>query len=60
MNSWVRPHAEGGLALDVLMRPVERLWKWIEQVGGYPGQLLFCCVVVMCVVGGLTWYSNKR
>jgi hypothetical protein len=46
--------------MDVLFRPVERLWTWVERVGGYPGQMLFVCVCVMLVVGGLTWYSNKR
>jgi hypothetical protein len=46
--------------MDQLMRPLERLWNWVAEVGGYPGQMLFVCVVVMVVVGGLTWYSNKR
>jgi hypothetical protein len=46
--------------MDLLLRPVQRLWNWVEQVGGYPGRMLFVCVVVMAVVAGLTWYSNKR
>jgi hypothetical protein len=46
--------------MEVLWRPLERLWEWVERTGGYPGQLLFVCIIVMVVVGGLTWYSNKR
>jgi hypothetical protein len=46
--------------MDRLIRPLERFWSWLDQVGGYPGQMLFVCVLVMAVVGGLTWYSNKR
>ena len=46
--------------MEVLMRPFLQLWNWIDQVGGYPGKLMFGCVIVMAVVGGLTWYSNKR
>jgi hypothetical protein len=50
----------GSGSMNELMRPVTRLWNWVEHVGGYPGQMLFICVIVMAVVGGLTWYSNKR
>jgi len=32
----------------------------VDQVGGYPGKLLFVCIIVMAVIGGLTWDSNKR
>jgi hypothetical protein len=32
----------------------------VDQVGGYPGQVFFICAVIMVVLGGLTWYSNKR
>ncbi len=46
--------------MELLLRPLERLWNWVDHVGGYPGKLLFGCVVVILVVGGLTWYSNKR
>ena len=46
--------------MSELMKPLERLWSWVEREGGYPGQVLFVCLVVMAIVGGLTWYSNKR
>jgi hypothetical protein len=36
------------------------LWEWVDQVGGYPGKVVFMCAVVMLIVGGLTWYGNKR
>jgi hypothetical protein len=43
-----------------LMRPFERLWEWVEQTGGYPGKIMLVCIVIMLVVGGLTWYSNRK
>lgn len=46
--------------VDELARPFVRLWDWVDQVGGYPGQLFFMSLVIMAVIGGLTWYSNKR
>ena len=46
--------------MDVLFSPVVRLWTWIEQVGGLPGQIFFICAVIMLALGGLTWYGNKR
>jgi len=46
--------------VDELVRPLIRLWDWVEQVGGFPGKVFFMSAVIMMVVGGLTWYSNKR
>jgi hypothetical protein len=46
--------------VDELARPLVRLWDWVDRVGGYPGKALFIGVVVMLIVGGLTWYGNKR
>jgi hypothetical protein len=46
--------------VDELARPFIQLWDWIDRVGGYPGKLFFLCIVIMVVVGGLTWYGNKR
>jgi hypothetical protein len=46
--------------MDELARPFVRLWDWVEQVGGFPGKVFFICAVIMLIVGGLTWYSNKR
>jgi hypothetical protein len=43
-----------------LTRPFVNLWNWVEQVGGYPGQLFFCLIVVMMIIGFLTWYGNKK
>jgi hypothetical protein len=43
-----------------MARPFVRLWNWVEQVGGFPGQVFFCVFVVMLVVGFLTWFSNKK
>ena len=46
--------------MDVILSPFVRLWHWVEQVGGYPGQVVFVCAVIMLLLGGLTWYGNKR
>jgi hypothetical protein len=46
--------------VDDLALPFVRLWDWIDRVGGYPGKVFFLSVVVMLIVGGLTWFSNKR
>jgi hypothetical protein len=46
--------------VDELARPFVRLWDWVDQVGGYPGKVLFIAGIVMLLIGGLTWYSNKR
>lgn len=46
--------------VDEIARPFVRLWEWVEQVGGFPGQVFFICGIILVVIGGLTWYSNKR
>ncbi len=46
--------------MDELARPFVQLWEWVDRVGGYPGKVVFLCCVVMLVIGGLTWYGNKR
>jgi hypothetical protein len=45
--------------VDVLASPFIQLWNYIERVGGYPGQMFFLLVVVMAVIGLLTWLGNK-
>ena len=46
--------------MDEIVLPFVRLWDWVDRSGGYPGKILFVCAAVMLVVGGLTWYGNKR
>ena len=46
--------------VDEIARPFIRLWDWVEQVGGFPGQVFFMCGIVLLIIAGLTWYSNKR
>jgi hypothetical protein len=43
-----------------LMQPFERLWAWVDKTGGYPGKIMFVCIIIMMIVGGLTWYSNRK
>lgn len=46
--------------MDELVSPFVRLWNWVERFGGFPGQLFFVCFLIMLIIGGLTWYGNKR
>jgi hypothetical protein len=46
--------------MEVFFRPFTRLWFWIEQEGGYPGQLFAVCVVVMGILGICAWFGNRR
>jgi hypothetical protein len=46
--------------MDELARPFVQLWEWVDRVGGFPGKVFFICAVIMVVIGGLTWYGNKR
>jgi hypothetical protein len=46
--------------MNELARPFVRVWDYAEQVGGYPGQILLVLLVVMVIIGGLTWFGNKK
>jgi hypothetical protein len=46
--------------MSELARPFIRLWNWVETTGGFPGQLLFCLLVVMGFLGFFFWFGNKR
>jgi hypothetical protein len=48
------------VAVDVLARPFVRLWNYIDQVGGFPGQVFFVCGLILAGIGIATWVSNKR
>jgi hypothetical protein len=46
--------------VNELVKPFVQLWNYVERVGGFPGQVFFCVMVVMLVVGGLTWFGNRK
>ncbi len=46
--------------MDVLFSPFVRLWNWVENVGGFPGQMFFLLALVMLAIGVITWFNNKR
>ncbi|MFQ3593956.1 MAG: hypothetical protein SNJ82_12315 [Gemmataceae bacterium] len=46
--------------MNELAAPFVRLWNYVTQVGGFPGQIFFCVTVIMLVVGGITWLSNRK
>jgi hypothetical protein len=39
---------------------MEQLWDWIERTGGYPGKIIIAGLVVLIIMFGITWYSNRR
>lgn len=43
-----------------IARPFLRLWNYIENVGGFPGQILFIVSIIMLIVGFFTWFGNKK
>jgi hypothetical protein len=43
-----------------LLRPIQPMWDWIDRTGGYPGKMMVAGLVVMLVVGGISWYSNRH
>jgi hypothetical protein len=43
-----------------LTAPFVRLWNYVGNVGGFPGQLFFCLAVVMLLFGIFTWFSNRK
>jgi hypothetical protein len=50
----------GGGSMSEMAQPFIRTWKWVEDVGGFPGQVFFCVAVVMLIIGALTWFANHR
>jgi hypothetical protein len=46
--------------MSELVKPLIRAWNYIEQVGGYPGQLFFVVAVIMLIIGLLTWVGNRK
>jgi hypothetical protein len=46
--------------VDQLSRPFVQLWDWVERVGGFPGQMLFICAVIMLFIGVVTWFTNAK
>jgi hypothetical protein len=47
-------------AVSELAAPFIRLWTWVGHTGGFPGQVFFCAAVVLIIVGGFTWFSNRK
>jgi hypothetical protein len=50
----------GEIEMADLMRPLERVWEWIDRTGGYPGKVMVAGLFAMLLVTGITWYSNRR
>jgi hypothetical protein len=46
--------------MDMLFSPFVRFWKWVDKIGGYPGQVFFCIAAIMLIVGFFTWLANKK
>ena len=46
--------------MSELARPMVRAWEWIGHVGGFPGQVFFVVAIIIVILGGLTWFGNRR
>ena len=46
--------------MSELVPPFVRAWEWIGNVGGFPGQVFFVIVVIIILLGALTWFGNRR
>ncbi len=46
--------------MNELAKPFLYVWNWVDNVGGFPGQVLFVVAVVMLIIGFLTWFGNKK
>ncbi len=46
--------------MNELTRPFVNAWNWMEQVGGFPGQVFFVVVVIIVIFGALTWFGNRK
>jgi hypothetical protein len=46
--------------MNELASPFVRLWNWVTSIGGFPGQIMFCSIVVILVLGLIVWFSNRR
>jgi hypothetical protein len=46
--------------MERLVSPFVRLWEWVAEIGGFPGQIFFVVATLMLTIGGLTWYGNRR
>lgn len=43
-----------------LARPFVRLWDYVGNVGGFPGQMFFILAVIMLGIVVCTWVSNRK
>jgi hypothetical protein len=43
-----------------LTGPFLRVWEYFGKVGGFPGQVFFVVAVVILILGGLTWFANRK
>lgn len=43
-----------------LARPFVAAWDWIDRTGGFPGQVVAIALVIMLVIGTLTWVGNRK
>ncbi len=46
--------------MDELVSPFVKMWTWVSEKGGMPGQILFACAVIIIVLGVTVWLGNRR
>lgn len=45
--------------MERLFLPVKRVWNYVETYYGFPGQVFFCLMVILLVLGVLYFLSNR-
>ena len=46
--------------MNELTRPFVQLWDWCGYHGGFAGQAFLVVLVVIAIMGVLTWLGNRR
>ena len=49
-----------GFRWTKLASPFVRVWNYAGNTAGYPGQVLFCVMGIMLVIGVLTWLGQQE
>jgi hypothetical protein len=60
LSAHIRRAARGETAMEVLTSPFVKLWNWVDHTGGFPGKVIFVIIVIMLILGVVTWVGNKN
>ena len=46
--------------MNELTRPFVQAWDWFGYQGGFAGQAFFILLVVIAIIGVMTWLGNRK